>query len=366
MARPPSARPPRVEPPVRPAPAVRDFRWGASYEIEWDVRTVYDFVISLSDDAGASDDLPSADRRWLNEARESLPDAIRADRKALLGTELCIQIDELAVDHPAITEPGAFTEVVASLDPMTAGRYLLADLYHEPATAALIDRAMDGDSAALNELATTLPEEKGKARLEIVKDPAGTLRRLTGVLRAWEKPFAIVEPRVASMIRRDFEARAADIRTLSPGDLIEKTTGGLRYVPERTVRRVVLAPSYFARPFNFLFSKDDWRLYCYPIADSALDTGDPLEPPPAVVRLHRALGDPSRLRILRLLADGDRYLTEIAQVLELSKPTVKHHMAQLRAAGLVTLTEEGSLTYYSLRRDRLADVGSDLRQFIAN
>lgn len=366
MVRPPSARSQRSEPQARPAPAVRDFRGGASYEIEWDVRSIYDFVISLSDEAGGSDDLPPSDRRWLTEAREGLPDSIRADRKALLGNELCIQIDELAVDHPEITEAGAFTELVASLDPRSAGRYLLADLYHEPATAELVDRAIDGDAAALAELGETMPEQKGKARLEIAKDPAGTLRRLTDVLRAWEKPFATVEPRVSAMLKRDFDARGADIRNMLPGDLIEKTTGGLRYVPERSIRRVVLAPSYFARPFNFLFSKDDWRLYCYPIADSALDAGDPLQPPPAVVRLHRALGDPSRLRILRLLADGDRYLTEIAQVLELSKPTVKHHMAQLRAAGLVTLTEEGSLTYYSLRRDRLADVGSDLRQFITS
>ena len=167
MVRRPSSRPPRVEPPPRPAPAVRDFRGGASYAIEWDVRSVYDFVISLSDDAGASDDLPAVDRHWLMEARESLPDSIRADRKMLLGTELCIQIDELAVDHPDITEPAAFTEAVASLDPQAAGRYLLADLYHDQATAELVDRAIDGDQAALDELGATLPEHKGKARLEI-------------------------------------------------------------------------------------------------------------------------------------------------------------------------------------------------------
>jgi DNA-binding transcriptional ArsR family regulator len=50
--------------------------------------------------------------------------------------------------------------------------------------------------------------------------------------------------------------------------------------------------------------------------------------------------------------------------MELSKPTVKHHMAQLRAAGLVILTEEGSLTYYSLRREGVEAVGTDLRRFI--
>ena len=68
----------------------------------------------------------------------------------------------------------------------------------------------------------------------------------------------------------------------------------------------------------------------------------PLAPPPAVVRLHRALGDETRLRILKLLAGRDLYLTEIAQQLDLSKPTIKHHLALLRAAGLVTIIEAGT------------------------
>jgi DNA-binding transcriptional ArsR family regulator len=130
------------------------------------------------------------------------------------------------------------------------------------------------------------------------------------------------------------------------------------------VTRVILAPSYFARPYNFLLGADDWRLYGYPIADAALDSADPLAPPPQVVRLHRALGDDTRLRILRLLRDRDLYLTEIAQLLELSKPTIKHHLAQLRSAGLVTVTEEAGLTYYSLRRDRLDAASSDLKRFL--
>ena len=84
-----------------------------------------------------------------------------------------------------------------------------------------------------------------------------------------------------------------------------------------------------------------------------------------MLRLHRALGDDTRLRILRLLRDRDWYLTEIAERLELSKPTIKHHLAQLRAAGLVTLTEEGGLSYFSLRRDRLDDASSELKRYLA-
>ena len=80
----------------------------------------------------------------------------------------------------------------------------------------------------------------------------------------------------------------------------------------------------------------------------------------AVVRLHRALGDDTRLRILKLLAGRDLYLTEIAQQLELSKPTIKHHLALLRAAGLVTVVESGNVVYYSLRRDRIEAASTDL------
>jgi DNA-binding transcriptional ArsR family regulator len=350
---------------TRSTPIVRDFRGAsAGYRIEWDVRPVYDFVFSLSDEAGASEDLPALDRRWLADARASLPEPMATDRTALLASELCIQVAELIVEQPGIAEPADLVAAVAALDRHKALRYIASDVLKDARTTALAHRAVDGDDEALSALGEALPEYRRSERLALVRDPDSVIRRLVAVLAAWQRPFAEIEPRVVAMLRRDVEARAEDARTLAPGDLIEKTTGGLRYTPEPNIQRVILAPSYFARPYNFLFSNDDWRLYGYPIADSSLDSADPLEPPPAVVRLHRALGDPSRLRILRILADGDRYLTEIAQALELSKPTVKHHMALLRAAGLVTLTEEASLTYYSLRRDRLDEVGTDLRRFI--
>ena len=88
-------------------------------------------------------------------------------------------------------------------------------------------------------------------------------------------------------------------------------------------------------------------------------------PPSAMIRLYRALGDESRLRILRLLRDRDMYLTELAQALEVSKPTMKHHLTALRVAGLVTVTDLGAQTYYSLRKDRLSEAGDDLMRFLA-
>jgi DNA-binding transcriptional ArsR family regulator len=230
----------------------------------------------------------------------------------------------------------------------------------------LIVRAIDGDETAFPALTEKLPEWNKKGRLEVLRDPAGAKKRIEGVLRAWQTRFAEIEPRVLQILERDYDGRAADRERLSPSDLVETTTGGIRYLPEAGISRVILGPSYFSRPYNFLMSASDARFFGYPVADSALDPSDELTPPLAVVRLHRALGDETRLRILKLLASKDLYLTEIAQQLDLSKPTIKHHLSLLRSAGLVTITESGTVMYYSLRRNRLDDASAEIKRFLVD
>ena len=171
--------------------------------------------------------------------------------------------------------------------------------------------------------------------------------------------------RVARAIEeRDAALRAVERGAYSGSELIERTTGGIRWLPEVGIRRVILAPSYFSRPYNYLLAGEGWRFFGYPVSDDALEVEDRLAPPPAMVRLHRALGDETRLRILKLLAGQDLYLTEIAQQLELSKPTIKHHLALLRAAGLLTVVESGAVIYYSLRRDRIDTASTDIARFL--
>ena len=164
---------------------------------------------------------------------------------------------------------------------------------------------MDGDEAAIAELVAGFSDHHDAAKVErwsaIFREPASFVHPARLVLRRWLAHFQPIEGRVLAMIRSDADARAGDIATLPPTDLIEHTTGGIRWLAEAGVRRVILAPSYFARPYNFVLGGDDWRLFGYPISDDALDADDPLAPPAAVVRLHRALGDETRLRILRLL-----------------------------------------------------------------
>ena len=82
MVRSPSPRPTRpVRPIARPAPAVRDFRnTSASYRIEWDVRSIYDFVFSLSRDEFLS--IFFEDLELPNLMRTAVTDRLRATSSA--------------------------------------------------------------------------------------------------------------------------------------------------------------------------------------------------------------------------------------------------------------------------------------------
>ena len=367
MAARPATRRPASSAPAQSASApkapVRDFGASSAFTVEWDVRPVYDFLFSLSADAGTTDDLPAADREWLTTTRAALSDPESHGLQALIASDLAIHIASYAIQHPELRTGD---DLVASIDTVeTAGflRALLTDFLDDRITGDLIDRCAHGDEGALSALRDAMPEHK-TAFHTLLDDPSAAHRHIAGALRAWADAFRPIEARITGILERDHAGRVADRATLDPSELIERTTNGIRWLSEPGVRRVVLAPSYLVRPYNFTFSGGDWRMFVYPVADEATEPHDPLAPPQSVLRLHRALGDDTRLRILRLLKERDFYLTEIAERLELSKPTIKHHLAQLRAACLVTLTEEGGMSYYSLRRDRLQDATSELVRFL--
>jgi DNA-binding transcriptional ArsR family regulator len=67
----------------------------------------------------------------------------------------------------------------------------------------------------------------------------------------------------------------------------------------------------------------------------------------------KALAHESRLRLLGLLAAGERSVLELARLLDLSEPTISHHLAILRAVDLVGMTPEGTIHRYRLNRPTL-------------
>ena len=71
-----------------------------------------------------------------------------------------------------------------------------------------------------------------------------------------------------------------------------------------------------------------------------------------------ALGDPNRREILRLLGQGDKAVTELADAMPISRPAVSRHLRLLKEAQLVTEQAVGTRRIYRLQEEGLEAVHS--------
>src|SRR5579884_1060085 len=75
---------------------------------------------------------------------------------------------------------------------------------------------------------------------------------------------------------------------------------------------------------------------------------------------YKALADPTRRQILKLLREGDLPAGAIADRFEMSWPSVSRHLGVLASAGLVRATRHGQQLVYSLTTSVLADIATEL------
>ena len=95
-------------------------------------------------------------------------------------------------------------------------------------------------------------------------------------------------------------------------------------------------------------------------------TGGVLTPDEAerIARTFKALGDPTRVRLLSLIAasgDGEACICDLTEPVGLSQPTVSHPMKLLVDAGLATREQRGRWAYYRVVTDALEQASRTLR-----
>ncbi len=80
---------------------------------------------------------------------------------------------------------------------------------------------------------------------------------------------------------------------------------------------------------------------------------------PDPVRAIKAVGDRTRLHILKVLLEGEHCVTDIAHRLGLAQPRISHHLTILRNSGLVLDRRNGKQIIYSVNPDyRIPQNGS--------
>jgi len=79
----------------------------------------------------------------------------------------------------------------------------------------------------------------------------------------------------------------------------------------------------------------------------------------------KAIADETRQKIMSLCCCHEVSVSELAERTSVSQPTVSHHLAILRDAGLVSARHEGKQTYYTLNQGHLALCCGQLIQVFA-
>ena len=89
------------------------------------------------------------------------------------------------------------------------------------------------------------------------------------------------------------------------------------------------------------------------------------KPPEDLLKLLRAVADPTRMQILRLLARRPCSTREIARLIGLIEAAISKHLKLLHDAGWISTERQSYYVYYRLTRDSLVDLTAGLEHLLA-
>lgn len=315
--------------------------------LEWRVATAYDLFISLKTiyNPERYEIRPS----WAAGIRSRLP----SEEAAFLGR--FVQMWWISVPWLAgLPEPQNGTAVLTHLRRIPVGERLTTLMDGRGLPVAMLDVLFgvmergswqEADLAQLKAIDDVFKpqyppnEDVMRVWLDFWAEPVAFGEMVLPALESFYNEFYVeeeqrIEPYLQAAVARG-QALAAD---LALPELLEELSQGIRYEVAERVNEILFVPSFWATPLILDADLGERLLFMYGAKpdDVSFVPGElvPHDLPQAL----KALSDPTRLRILRLLSERPYAPGELAQELRLRPPTVTHHLQTLRMARLVHLT----------------------------
>jgi ArsR family transcriptional regulator len=326
---------------------------------------------------------------WLIAARASLPAALRHDLDLLHGFSgrLLYYMEEPVMRFEPLrrerSEAGA-DDLLAFLEALPAPAYrgmaahalarVHRDLGLPPVAPDVAGHEEATWRAALEPALTTASLDEAWsviANPELLK--ARTVALYRGVWeRVYRAEYAAQRPLLEAAqtaaeatIGRSFEPAFSDLTGNRPPEALAERLG--------EVRAVTFCPSAHLRNFvsYILYPPDLVVFFGAPELLQRLGERPDGAPAPsaevavadeALLEGLRALADPTRLRIVDLLGEGELYAQEIVGRLGLAQSAISRHLAQLERAGVVAVEARRGSKYYRVNGERLGLVADGLRR----
>lgn len=340
--------------------------------ISWNAGSAYDFFASLVvlHDPATFGLRPS----WAAGVRSRLqPDdrQLLEDLVPMIGVPI-----EWILSQPAVSDASACLAALQQITPSDRLRRLSSPLR--------LDRQLIQRLNAIAERGSWVLEDLDALKSAYGQRKAPGERHLTAYLDAWLHPeitgerlmgallsyyqnfFAEEEQHIQPLLYQGLEQAQEKAAQMNVQDLISDLSQGVHLTLPAKVAQVIFIPSIWITPLVIIHDLPESRLgFLFGARPDhvSLVPGEVI--PDGMLRVLKALADPTRLRMLRYLGEQSSTLAELSRKLRLRPPTVIHHLSLLRLAGLVhiALPESGERRY-SLRREGLPATFESLEQFL--
>ncbi len=342
-------------------------------KIHWDIGTAYDLFISLR----ILHDPESYGVRasWAAGVRSRVP----AESREVLNRTAVLRLLPIALIN-SLKEPKDSAQLMAKLRSIPAGE-ILETLANVP-----------GMPEQMKELFLSTAPGKKWSREDIqlfiqrfgMEDNKQTRQIFSTMNEAWANRkefgeklllglqayidtfFAEEEQRILPVLQQELSYARMRAGSRPLPAMLEELTAGVRYGDFEHLTDIVLAPTFWGSPFMFSEHLTETKMIVLFGARPGTMSIIPGEVvPDGLLRGMKAMADPTRLRILRYLAQEPQTASELSKVLRLRPPTVTHHLTQLRLAGMVQvhLDPDGERKY-SARYEGFEDTQDLLNRFV--
>jgi DNA-binding transcriptional ArsR family regulator len=287
------------------------------------------------------------------------------------GKETWINLLGLPLDLPEARDGNGLVTALRELPADEVLRYLAGYFrrcYRRETPAVVMDEAIAGDLKARREFRRTsfadLPMWRDTLK-HLLSMPAAEIRDdFADLVGTWQREvFAAHEAGFLDSTRRDAQSLRGSTDGMPVEAVVERAVPPVTFVPEVGQTSVVLVPSVAVRPLFVVLDHRTANLFVYPTLTDRDESG----PPARLVALGKAIGDETRLRILRELATEPATPPDLAQRMGIPRTTLLHHLNLLRRSGLIAVNVHDSAYHtYTVRDERLGDIGRLLESYLGD
>jgi DNA-binding transcriptional ArsR family regulator len=317
---------------------------------------------------------------WVRRARR-LPSGLRRRIRAFSFAYHALIPDFLHPSpHGELASFDAELDAIRALEPQVAAFEFLRPLW---------DHEADRDPRKLRRKAVREHATRGAARIGadpalaalIFDDPGRLAREFAGLLAAyWDAAFAEewerLEPRLAATVLDAGRTIARDgvyalLGSLSRRLRVDERRQELgldiphdHRVEATDASPLVLVPSAYTWPHVSVQCDEPWPVAVVYPAPFATQEARAEIPDGELLRLLKALGDDTRLRALRLIAERPRSTQELAPLVGISEAGLSKHLRVLADAGVLATRRDGYYVLYSLVAERREPLSTAVLEFL--